>query len=154
MSRMSWNWPSKALKMAYKRFFLFWVTKAQNKGKWGPKSYMHQRWRLLGKFWKGQWHGEVKSAEHQLTSTRFKCNFATSTWILPYRESFWGNFLRPILWWGHISWCRSQFSWQAQDLCVTLQPINRFYHGRCHFGVVLQGQSNGEVTMHISWQFS
>ena len=37
-----------------------------------------------------------------------------------------------------------------EDLSVTLEPMDRFKHMRGPFGVVFQGQSNGEVTVHIN----
>ena len=37
-----------------------------------------------------------------------------------------------------------------KDLSVTLEPMDKFKHMRGLFGVVFQGQSNGEVTVHIS----
>ena len=37
-----------------------------------------------------------------------------------------------------------------EDLSITLEPMDRFKHMRGPFGVVFQGKSNGEVTVHIS----
>ena len=37
-----------------------------------------------------------------------------------------------------------------EDLSITLEPMDRFKHMRGPLGVVYQGQSNGEVTVHIS----
>ena len=37
-----------------------------------------------------------------------------------------------------------------ENLSITFEPVDRFKHMRGHFGVVFQGQSNGEVTVHIS----
>ena len=37
-----------------------------------------------------------------------------------------------------------------EDLSITLEPMDRFQHMRGPFEVVFQGQSNGEVTVHIS----
>ena len=37
-----------------------------------------------------------------------------------------------------------------EDLSITLEPMDRFKHMMGPFGVVFQGQSNGEVTVHIN----
>ena len=37
-----------------------------------------------------------------------------------------------------------------EDLSVTLEQMDRFKHMRGPFGVVFQGQSNGDVTVHIN----
>ena len=36
------------------------------------------------------------------------------------------------------------------NFTVSFDPVDRFQHVRGHFGVVFHGQSNGEVTVHIS----
>ena len=37
-----------------------------------------------------------------------------------------------------------------EDLSITLEPMDRFKYMSSYFGVVFQGQSNGEVTVHNS----
>ena len=37
-----------------------------------------------------------------------------------------------------------------EDFSITLEPKDRFKHMRGPFGVVFQGQTNDEVTVHIS----
>ena len=36
------------------------------------------------------------------------------------------------------------------NFTVSFDPMDRFQHVGGHFGVVLHGQANGEVTVHIS----
>ena len=38
-----------------------------------------------------------------------------------------------------------------EDLTITLQPVDGFQHMRGQSGVVFHAQSNGEVTLQISW---
>ena len=37
-----------------------------------------------------------------------------------------------------------------EDLPITWEPMDGLRHMRSHFGVVFNGQSNGEVTVQIS----
>ena len=37
-----------------------------------------------------------------------------------------------------------------KELSVTFDLVDRFKHMRGHFGLVFQGKSNDEVTVHIS----
>ena len=37
------------------------------------------------------------------------------------------------------------------DFTVSFEPVDGFWQFKTHFVVVFQGQSNGEVTVYISW---
>ena len=43
------------------------------------------------------------------------------------------------------------FDYGVMDIIfITSDPVDKFQNVRGYFGVVYQGQSNGEVTVHIS----
>ena len=37
-----------------------------------------------------------------------------------------------------------------KDISITFDPVDGFWQSKSHFGVVSQGKSNSEVTVHIS----